>query len=70
VALEKALNIAPDDIRVLHAAARVYALQRDKQKAMSYLTQALDIRYDLQAVVDMDLFNLRTDEDFLRSVTR
>jgi tetratricopeptide (TPR) repeat protein len=69
-ALEKALSIAPADIRVLHAAARVYALQRDKQKAMTYLSQALDIRYDLQAVVDMDLFNLRTDEEFLRSVTR
>lgn len=69
-AMEKALALAPGDSRVLHAAARMYALQRDKEKAMTYLTQALDIRYDLQAIVDMDLFNLRTDEEFLRSVTR
>jgi hypothetical protein len=48
----------------------MYALQRDKERSMTYLTQALDIRYDLQAIVDMDLFNLRTDEEFLRSVTR
>ena len=69
-ALDKALAQGQGDSRVLLAAARVYALQRDKEKAMTYLTQALDIRYDLQAIVDMDLFNLRTDEEFLRSVTR
>ncbi len=70
VAMERALSLASGDSRVLHAAARMYALQRDKEKSMTYLTQALDIRYDLQAIVDMDLFNLRTDEEFLRSVTR
>jgi tetratricopeptide (TPR) repeat protein len=69
-AIERALVLAPGDSRVLYAAARMYALQRDKDKAMTYLTQALDIRYDLQTVVDMDLFNLRADEEFLRSVTR
>jgi tetratricopeptide (TPR) repeat protein len=70
VAMDKALALAQGDSRVLYGAARMYALQRDKAKAMTSLTQALDIRYDLQAIVDMDLFNLRTDEDFLRSVTR
>ena len=69
-AMEKALALAPGDSRVLYAAARMYALQRDRERSMTYLTQALDIRYDLQAIVDMDLFNLRTDEEFLRSVTR
>lgn len=70
VAMERALAIAPDDVRVVYAAARMHALQRDKAGAMAYLSQALELRYDLRAVVDMDLFNLRADEEFIRSVTR
>jgi hypothetical protein len=48
----------------------MYALQRDQQKAMTHLAQAIDLRYDLRRILDMDLFNLRADGEFLRSVTR
>ncbi len=66
----KAITLAPRDIRIVYNTARMYALQRDKQAAMAYLSQAIDLRYDLRKIVDMDLFNLRTDAEFLRSVTR
>jgi tetratricopeptide (TPR) repeat protein len=69
-ALQRALTLAPDDFRILYNAARMYALQRDKEQAMTYLTQAIDLRYDLRKILDMDLFNLRADQEFLRSVTR
>ena len=69
-AQERALTLAPDDFRILYNAARMYALQRDKQQAMAYLTQAIDLRYDLRKILDMDLFNLRAEKEFLRSVTR
>jgi tetratricopeptide (TPR) repeat protein/TolB-like protein len=69
-AQQRALSLAPADYRILYNAARMYALQRDKQKAMTHLAQAIDLRYDLRRILDMDLFNLRTDEDFLRSAKR
>ena len=69
-AQQRALALAPDDYRILYNAARMYALQRDQQKAMTHLAQAIDLRYDLRRILDMDLFNLRTDGEFLRSVTR
>lgn len=69
-AQSRALELAPRDVGILYNAARMYALQRDKEQAMKYLIQAVDLRYDLRRIVDMDLFNLRSDEEFLRSVTR
>jgi len=70
VAQARALELAPRDVGILYNAARMYALQRDKEQAMTYLVRAIDLRYDLRRIVDMDLFNLRSDEEFLRSVTR
>lgn len=69
-AQQRALTLAPDDYRILYNAARVYALQRDKEKAMAHLGHAIERRYDVRRILDMDLFNLRTDPEFLRSVKR
>jgi tetratricopeptide (TPR) repeat protein len=66
----KALHAAPENLDVLYGTARMYALQRDQKQAAAYLGQAVDRRYDLGRIVDMDLFNLRADEDFLRAITR
>jgi tetratricopeptide (TPR) repeat protein len=69
-ASNRALALAPHDANVFYNAACLYALQRDKKLAIVNLTQAIERRYDLHRIVDMDLFNLRTDEEFLRAVTR
>ena len=69
-ASNRALALAPNDANVFYSAACLYALQRDKKLAIVNLTQAIERRYDLVRIVDMDLFNLRTDEEFLRAVTR
>ncbi len=66
----RALHAAPENLDVLYGTARMYALQRDQKQAAAYLGQAVDRRYDLGRIVDMDLFNLRADQDFLRAITR
>jgi tetratricopeptide (TPR) repeat protein/TolB-like protein len=69
-ASNRALALAPNDARVFYSAACLYALQRDKKLAIVNLTEAIECRYNLVRIVDMDLFNLRTDEEFLRALTR
>jgi tetratricopeptide (TPR) repeat protein/TolB-like protein len=66
----QALRVAPENLEVLYGTARMYALQRDQKQAAAFLAQAVDRRYDLARVVDMDFFNIRADQDFLRAVTR
>ncbi len=54
---------------VLYNAARVYALQRDARQSLDNLRMAVLQKYDLAAVLDMDLFNLHGNPDFQTSVT-
>jgi tetratricopeptide (TPR) repeat protein len=66
----RALRAAPNNLDVLYGTARMYALQRDQKQAAAFLTQAVDERYDLGRIVDMDFFNVRADPDFLRAISR
>ncbi len=70
VALGRAQKIAPDDPDVLYAAARMYSLQRNKEQALASMTRALERRYALERVLDMDFFNLWSDEQFVEAVRR
>jgi len=58
------------DAEVMYGLARVYAVRRDKEQALSYLSKALQNRYRLEYVLDMDFYNLRADPEFLQTVTR
>jgi len=55
---------------VLYNIARVYALHRDLPQAIDYLSRAIDRRYSLATILDMDFYNLRLEPDFLRTITR
>ena len=69
--LASALQLAPEDPEVLYLAARTYALQRNnKEQALTYLSRALARRYSLEAALDMDFYNLRSDEQFVAIVKR
>jgi tetratricopeptide (TPR) repeat protein len=58
---------APD---VLYNIARVYALRLDMPRAIEYLSRAIDRRYSLAMILDMDFYNLHSEPDFLRTITR
>ena len=66
----RALRVAPKNLEVLYGTARMYALQRDQKQAAAYLAQAVDRRYDLYRIIDMDFYNVRSDQDFLTAITR
>jgi tetratricopeptide (TPR) repeat protein/TolB-like protein len=69
-AINKAVQNTPDDIDVLYLAARMYALQREQDRALESLKKAVDRRYRLTSLLDMDFFNLRSDPAFLKTITR
>ncbi len=61
----RAVALAPTDIRILYNSARTYALQRSKSsEALVYLTKAIDRRFDLESLLDLDLANLRSEPKF------
>jgi tetratricopeptide (TPR) repeat protein len=67
----RARALAPDDPEVLYATARMYALQSgNSRQALELLNRAVDRRYRLDEVLDMDFFNLRSDPGFLPAITR
>ena len=70
VETDKALRVGQDRTAVLYNAARVFAIQKDNEKAMEFLGKAIDRRYDISAVLDMDFYNLRLDSNFLTSIAR
>jgi tetratricopeptide (TPR) repeat protein len=69
-ASRRAEKIDPGAPEVLYNIARMYALQRDKVQALTYLSKAINLRYRLADVLDMDYFNLHSEPDFLSSITR
>jgi len=66
----RAQAAAPGDNAVLYLTSRMYALQKDKKKALDYLAKAAGRRYSLAAVLDMDYFGLHGDPDFLAALKR
>jgi predicted Zn-dependent protease len=66
----QALSAAPRNNEVLYNVARLYSLQRNTKESLDYLRKAVDQRYDLAEVLDMDFFNLHGDQDYLKSVVR
>ncbi len=68
--VEEALKLGGENPRVQYLVARIYALQRDFPKSSAHLRRAVDGDYDLEQIVDMDLFNLHGDPDFTRAITR
>jgi tetratricopeptide (TPR) repeat protein len=69
-ASKQAQQIDPNDVDVLYNAARMYALHRDKAQAYEQLARAISRRYSLARILDMDFYNLRSEEEFIKTVTR
>lgn len=61
----RSVELAPTDITILYNSARMYALQRSKSvEALGYLTKAIDHRFDLESLLDLDLTNLQSDPTY------
>ncbi|MFN0158676.1 MAG: tetratricopeptide repeat protein [Bacteroidota bacterium] len=67
-ASERALSVARSNTAVLYNIARMHALQKNKEEALTTLSSAIGKYYDLTAILDMDFFNLRQDPDFIQAI--
>ncbi len=66
----KAIADAGSVAQVYYNVARMYTLQKDKAQALAMLAVAMERRYDLVSILDMDFFNLQQDPDFLQSIVK
>jgi tetratricopeptide (TPR) repeat protein len=69
-AIDGALQLDSTNLDILYNASRMYALQRNKEKALEYLAKAIKRRYRLESILDLDFFNLRSDQGYLRTIVR
>jgi Flp pilus assembly protein TadD len=68
-AIRRSMASEPGNAAVLMNAARVYALQRERVRALDILRRVMNLKYALPNLLDMDFLNLRSDEGFLPAVT-
>ena len=66
----QALEHGAQNATVLYNTARMYALQRNAKEATAYVRKAVDRGYDLVALLDMDLFNLHGEPEYLKAAIR
>jgi len=66
----RAQLLAPNNLDVLYNTARMYALRRENGEALEYLRKAIDRKYRLATLLDMDFYNLRANPGFLQAITR
>lgn len=69
-AIALALRLGGMHPEVLYNVARAYALQRDRERAFEYLNRLVAHHYVLERILDMDLYTLRSDPEFLRTLDR
>jgi tetratricopeptide (TPR) repeat protein len=66
---KRARELAPGGTDVQYLTARMFALQREKTQAFAALERSVRARYSLPDLLDMDLYNLRSDEGLLPIIT-
>jgi tetratricopeptide (TPR) repeat protein len=67
---KRSMERTPVEPEVLYNISRMYALQRDRNRSLDYLRQAVGGHYLLSQILDMDYYTLRTDPGFISAVTR
>jgi tetratricopeptide (TPR) repeat protein len=68
--MNRAISQAPDNYDVLYLAARMYSIQKETTQALQYLSKAIDKRYRLDLLMDMDFFALRQTSEYQKAATR
>jgi Tfp pilus assembly protein PilF/TolB-like protein len=61
---KRAVEVAPKDPTVLYGLAYMFSMQNDNGAALEWLRKAVASRYSYQAVLDVDLLNVRAEPVF------
>jgi len=64
VSAKRAIEIVPRDPIVLYGMAYMFSMQNDTAAALEWLRKAVSNRYSYQAVLDVDLLNIRSEPVF------
>jgi len=65
----RAMNLASANPVVLYKVADIYSIQKKKEEALKALDDAIRVRFLLEEVVDLDLFNISEEPEFLRVIS-
>ncbi|MBU2472319.1 MAG: hypothetical protein KKF20_07915, partial [Bacteroidetes bacterium] len=59
-----ALRMSPDGVDINYKVAQMYAIQKNSYEAIEMLTKAVSLHFDLNMILDIDFFNIRTSPEF------
>ncbi|MGH9428131.1 MAG: tetratricopeptide repeat protein, partial [Terriglobia bacterium] len=65
---KKALEMAPKSLTIRYRLADLYSIQKKKAQAITALKDALNSRYILAEIVDLDLFNISDEPEFQQAI--
>jgi tetratricopeptide (TPR) repeat protein/TolB-like protein len=68
--VERVNVLQSNDLRAPYLVARAYALEKDAPRAAEYLSKAIERKYDLDQVLDMDFAHLWSDPRFAAVIRR
>ena len=64
----KAVGLASDDYHILYNMAGLYAMQKRPADAMNWFRRAVEKRYSFKGVLDLDLYNIRNEAEYLQTI--
>ncbi len=65
---DQSYNRNPNDVYILYMLARMYSIQNKLDLAEEKLKKAVIIHFDLNEILDIDLFNLRNSDKFIQAI--
>jgi len=69
-ALKKASELDSTSVEILYRKANLYAIQRNKEKALSALSEALSKQYRFDEIINPDLSSLWNEPEFMELTTK
>ncbi|MBU1297738.1 MAG: hypothetical protein KKG06_08375 [Bacteroidetes bacterium] len=63
-----ALRMSPDGVDINYKVAQMYAIQKNSYEAIEMLTKAVSLHFDLNMILDIDFFNIRTSPEFIDAI--
>lgn len=66
---KRALQLAPNDLTIKYKLANIYGIQKKKTEALAALSDAIKMRYLLEEITDLDLFNISEEPEFLQTIS-
>jgi tetratricopeptide (TPR) repeat protein len=65
---KRSLSADTKNANINYKIARMYAIQKNDSLAFGYLEESLNIYYNLNEILDIDFFNVRTKPEFLNTI--